>query len=91
MLAPHQCRRCGTPLTRAFVDLGMSPLCESYVPAEKLDEAEVFCPLHVRLCEACLIVQLPVYVPGEGSFSGYPYFSSYSDSRVAHAQRVGAY
>ena len=83
----HECRLCGTPLTRTFVDLGMSPLCESYVPAEKLDDAEVFYPLHVRLCDACLLVQLPAYVSGEDIFSDYAYFSSYSDSWVAHAKR----
>jgi SAM-dependent methyltransferase len=65
----------------------MSPLCESYVPAEKLDEAEVFYPLHVRICDACLLVQLPAYVSGENIFSDYAYFSSYSDSWVAHAKR----
>jgi hypothetical protein len=65
----------------------MSPLCESYVPAERLDEAEVFYPLHVRLCGECLLVQLPAYVPGEDIFSDYAYFSSYSDSWVAHAKR----
>ena len=65
----------------------MSPLCESYVPEESLDEAESFYPLHVRLCEACLLVQLPAYVSGEHIFSDYAYFSSYSDSWVAHAKR----
>jgi 2-polyprenyl-3-methyl-5-hydroxy-6-metoxy-1,4-benzoquinol methylase len=65
----------------------MSPLCESYVPANRLDESETFYPLHVRLCEACLLVQLPAYVPGEEIFSDYAYFSSYSDSWVAHAKR----
>jgi 2-polyprenyl-3-methyl-5-hydroxy-6-metoxy-1,4-benzoquinol methylase len=74
-------------VTRTFVDLGMSPLCESYVPAAKLDQAETFYPLHVRLCDACLLVQLPAYVPGEEIFSDYAYFSSYSDSWVAHAKR----
>jgi SAM-dependent methyltransferase len=83
----HECRLCGAPLTRTFVDLGMSPLCESYVPAAKLDDAEVFYPLHVRLCDACLLVQLPAYVSGEDIFSDYAYFSSYSDSWVAHAKR----
>jgi SAM-dependent methyltransferase len=83
----HECRLCGTPVTRTFVDLGMSPLCESYVPATKLDDAEVFYPLHVRLCDACLLVQLPAYVSGEDIFSDYAYFSSYSDSWVAHAKR----
>jgi SAM-dependent methyltransferase len=81
------CRLCDAPLTRTFVDLGMSPLCESYVPAEKLDEAEAFYPLNVRLCDACLLVQLPAYVPGEQIFSDYAYFSSYSDSWVAHAKK----
>jgi SAM-dependent methyltransferase len=65
----------------------MSPLCESYIPQEKLDEAESFYPLHVRLCDTCLLVQLPAYVPGEDIFSDYAYFSSYSDSWVAHAKR----
>jgi SAM-dependent methyltransferase len=72
---------------RTFVDLGMSPLCESYVPEERLDEAEVFYPLHVRLCDDCLLVQLPAYVSDEHIFSDYAYFSSYSDSWVAHAKR----
>lgn len=65
----------------------MSPLCESYVPEEKLDDAEAFYPLNVRLCDECLLVQLPAYVPGEQIFSDYAYFSSYSDSWVAHAKK----
>jgi SAM-dependent methyltransferase len=65
----------------------MSPLCESYLPAERLDDPETFYPLHVRLCANCLLVQLPAYVPGEDIFSDYAYFSSYSDSWVAHAKR----
>jgi hypothetical protein len=81
------CRLCAAELTETFVDLGMSPLCESYLPAERLDSAETFYPLHVRLCPSCLLVQLPAYVPGEDIFSDYAYFSSYSDSWVAHAKR----
>ena len=87
MPARHACRLCGAELTRTFVDLGMSPLCESYVTAERLDEPEVFYPLNVQLCGECLLVQLPAYVPGEDIFSDYAYFSSYSDSWVAHAKR----
>jgi hypothetical protein len=86
MSLSHECRLCGAKLTRTFVDLGMSPLCESYVPAERLDDPETFYPLHVRLCDTCLLVQLPAYVPGEDIFSDYAYFSSYSDSWVAHAK-----
>jgi SAM-dependent methyltransferase len=81
------CRLCDGQLTETFVDLGMSPLCESYVPADRLDGPETFYPLHVRICSACLLVQLPAYVSGEDIFSDYAYFSSYSDSWVAHARR----
>ncbi len=83
----YSCRLCDANVTQTFVDLGMSPLCESYVPADKLDSAEVFYPLHVRICGSCLLVQLPAYVPGEDIFSDYAYFSSYSDSWVEHARR----
>ncbi|MFC4107006.1 methyltransferase domain-containing protein [Micromonospora zhanjiangensis] len=82
-----ECRLCGAALTETFVDLGMSPLCESYLPAERLDAAETFYPLHVRICPDCLLVQLPAHVSGEEIFSDYAYFSSYSDSWVAHARR----
>jgi len=85
--ALHVCRLCGADLTHTFVDLGMSPLCESYVPAERLDGPETFYPLHVRLCASCLLVQIPAYVSGEHIFSDYAYFSSYSDSWVEHAKR----
>ena len=87
MSARHSCRLCGANVTRTFVDLGMSPLCESYITAEQLDAPEAFYPLHVLLCEECLLVQLPEYVSGENIFSDYAYFSSYSDSWVAHAKR----
>jgi SAM-dependent methyltransferase len=82
------CRLCGAALRHTFVDLGMSPLCETYLAADELDEAEVFYPLHVRVCEQCFLVQLPTYVGGEEIFGGeYAYFSSYSDSWVEHARR----
>ena len=86
MSAP-KCRLCGSDLTQTFVDLGMSPPCESYVEADQLDRGETFYPLHVRICSSCLLVQLPAYLAGEDIFSHYAYFSSYSDSWVAHAKR----
>jgi SAM-dependent methyltransferase len=80
------CRLCGAPLRDTFVDLGMSPLCESYVPADRLDAMEPFYPLHVRVCSECLLVQLPAYVAAGDIFSEYAYFSSYSTSWVRHAE-----
>ena len=81
------CRLCSAPLTETFVDLGMSPPCESFLPAERLDQGETFYPLHVRICSQCLLVQLPAYIAAEDIFSHYAYFSSFSDSWVAHAAR----
>jgi SAM-dependent methyltransferase len=80
------CRFCSAPLRHTFVDLGMSPLCESYVPAERANAMEPFYPLHAKVCESCLLVQLEEYVTGEDIFTEYAYFSSYSDSWVAHAR-----
>jgi hypothetical protein len=82
-----RCRLCSAELRHTFVDLGMSPPCESYLTASQLDKAEKFYPLHVRVCESCLLVQLPAYIAPEDVFSDYAYFSSYSDSWVAHARR----
>jgi hypothetical protein len=81
------CRLCGASPTSSFVDLGMSPLCESYLMADETDAPETFYPLHVLLCQECLLVQLPAHVSGEHIFSDYAYFSSYSTSWVAHAKR----
>jgi 2-polyprenyl-3-methyl-5-hydroxy-6-metoxy-1,4-benzoquinol methylase len=67
------------------VDLGMSPLCESFLAADELDRMEPFYPLNVRICDECLLVQLPEYVAPEAIFTEYAYFSSYSDSFVQHA------
>jgi SAM-dependent methyltransferase len=87
MSAPS-CRLCGHPLTRSFVDLGMSPPCEDFLTAEELDAGETFYPLHVRVCDHCLLVQLPAYLPADAIFTDdYAYFSSYSDSWVQHAKR----
>ncbi len=85
MTSPH-CRLCGSPLTKTFVDLGMSPPCESFLTADQLDTMEPFYPLHVRVCSSCLLVQLPAYIDAADIFSDYAYFSSYSDSWVEHAR-----
>ena len=80
------CRSCGSPLESTFVDLGMSPLCESYVTPEKLNHAEVFYPLHTYVCGECYLVQLHEYVSPEDIFSDYAYFSSYSDAWLSHCE-----
>jgi SAM-dependent methyltransferase len=80
------CRFCGAGLKHTFVDLGMSPLCESYLTADQLSQMEAFYPLHVFVCEKCFLVQLPEYVAPEHIFTEYAYFSSYSESWLRHAR-----
>jgi hypothetical protein len=81
------CRFCGTPLAHTFVDLGMSPLCESFLGPEQIDEMEPYFPLHVFVCDRCFLVQLKQYVTPEHIFKEYAYFSSYSTSWVEHAKK----
>jgi hypothetical protein len=80
------CRFCGSTNRRSFVDLGMSPLCESYVPSDKINDMEPFYPLHVWVCEKCLLVQLDEYVSPEHIFTEYAYFSSFSTAWLKHAE-----
>jgi hypothetical protein len=80
------CRFCGITVRHTFVDLGMSPLCESYLRVQQLNEMEPFYPLHVFVCENCFLVQLQEYVSVESIFGEYAYFSSYSESWLAHAK-----
>ncbi len=81
------CRLCAAELRRSFCDLGMQPLSNAYLGAAQLNAAERFYPLHARVCDECLLVQLEQFESPEAIFSDYAYFSSYSDSWLAHAER----
>jgi SAM-dependent methyltransferase len=85
-VASFPCRFCGTALEQSLVDLGMSPLCESYVAAEDFSKAEPFYPLHAFVCHECKLAQVDSFVPADEIFSEYAYFSSYADSWVEHAR-----
>jgi SAM-dependent methyltransferase len=80
------CRFCGTLASHVFVDLGMSPLCESLVTVAQLNQMEAFYPLRVNVCPQCFLVQLGEYVSPADIFNEYAYFSSYSTSWVEHAR-----
>lgn len=82
----YLCRFCGSKLEHVFVDLGMSPLCESFRSLRQLNEMEPFYPLRVYICSECYLVQLPRHVNPDAIFTEYAYFSSFSDSWLAHAE-----
>jgi hypothetical protein len=85
MTAPA-CRFCARPLELTFVDLGLSPLANSYPGPEDLDRPETFYPLHAYLCDGCFLVQLPEVQAPEAIFTDYAYFASYSTSWLRHAE-----
>jgi hypothetical protein len=81
------CRLCGSGHLRSFLDLGATPPCELFLPAEAVEQPEMTYPLHVRVCESCLLAQLPPLITPEETFTEYAYFSSFSTSWVEHARR----
>jgi SAM-dependent methyltransferase len=79
---------CGAGLKHTLVDLGKSPLCETFLTPEQTDRMEPFFPLHVLVCDKCWLVQLKEYVAADGIFTEhYPYYSSFSTSWVEHARQ----
>jgi len=80
------CRLCGTHLKHTFVDLGMSPPCESFITAGQRDQMEAYYPLYALVCDHCFLVQLKEYFSPADIFTEYAYFSSYATSWVDHAR-----
>jgi len=81
-----KCRLCEVTLKHSFVNLGMSPLANSYLEFKQLQKMEPFYPLHVYVCENCYLVQLQEFEAPDNIFSQYAYFSSYSETWLEHAK-----
>jgi SAM-dependent methyltransferase len=85
-MSETRCRFCGTTVHAVFADLGMSPLANSYLPAERANSMEPFYPLRALVCDNCFLVQLEEFETPERIFSEYAYFSSYSSSWIEHSR-----
>lgn len=81
-----KCRFCSEAIQATFCDLGMSPLSNSYLKHDQLQNMEPFYPLHAYVCGHCYLVQLEEFESPDEIFSDYAYFSSYSDSWLKHAK-----
>jgi SAM-dependent methyltransferase len=81
------CRFCAAPLRDVFVDLGASPLANSYLSEDRMLRMEPRFPLKAWVCRDCLLVQLEQFETPAGLFHDYAYFSSFSTSWLAHAER----
>jgi hypothetical protein len=86
-LVTAACRFCATPLAQPFLDLGMSPLANSYIRPADLQRMEPFYPLQLHHCTNCHLVQLEAFESPQAIFEDYAYFSSYSSSWLEHARR----
>jgi len=85
-MLPGSCRFCGSTLQHTFVDLGISPLANSYLKPAQLDQLEPLYPLCVYVCGHCFLVQLQESESPEHIFKDYAYFSSYSESWLENMQ-----
>ncbi|WP_067570887.1 class I SAM-dependent methyltransferase [Nocardia acidivorans] len=81
-----QCRLCSASALVSVLDLGATPPCEKFLTAQELDQPEPTFPLHLRICENCLLLQIPALITPAETFTEYAYFSSFSDSWVQHAK-----
>jgi len=81
-----RCRLCSAVLSRTVVDLGMSPLANSYRKPEQMNSMEPFFPLRVWICEQCLLVQVQEFESPKNIFGDYAYFSSYSETWLRHIE-----
>jgi SAM-dependent methyltransferase len=84
---PAACRSCGAPLQSVFCDLGLQPPSNRYLEARELGGKEPFYPLRAYVCGQCYLVQLEQFEAPADIFSEYAYFSSYSETWLAHAER----
>jgi SAM-dependent methyltransferase len=86
-LRDRRCRFCRSPLTRSVVDLGKSPLANSFLSEADLGQMEPFFPLHLFICGDCMLVQLEALESREKIFTEYLYFSSYSQTWLEHCRK----
>ncbi|MFP3676354.1 class I SAM-dependent methyltransferase [Pseudomonas sp. SIMBA_041] len=85
------CRGCGTSLALPLIDLGTSPPSNAYVRADQLEQTEQWVPLKVAVCQQCWLVQTEDYTSADSLFDAeYAYFSSFSSTWLAHAERYVA-
>jgi hypothetical protein len=85
-MSASRCRFCNEPLSETFVDLGMSPLSNAFIPPDRATAVERFYPLHAYVCGECHLVQIAPFESPERIFNDYLYFSSYAESWLRHAE-----
>ena len=80
------CRSCGEYSLAMILSLGRMPLANALLTEEQLTKPEPTYPLDLAFCTRCALVQVTETVPPEQLFREYYYFSSFSDTMLAHAR-----
>jgi SAM-dependent methyltransferase len=83
------CRACGATGLDLVLSLGSTPLANSLVRDPGASPEPRF-PLDLVFCPHCTLVQITETVPPEQLFSDYVYFSSFSETMLAHARDLVA-
>jgi SAM-dependent methyltransferase len=87
-LADVRCRSCEKPGLQLILSLGRTPLANSLLSERDLERPEATFPLDLVFCPNCALVQITETVPPEQLFGDYLYFSSFSETMLAHAQAL---
>src|SRR2546423_7251453 len=87
-MSPSRCRSCGAAGLDLVLSLGRTPLANALLTREQLSLPEPRYPLDLAVCPACTLAQITETVPPAQLFGDYPYFSSYSDSMLRHAEAL---
>jgi len=83
-----KCRFCATPLEDVFLDLGSAPPSNAFLAADALNAPETWFPLKLFTCGKCRLVQVDEVQSHAALFApDYVYYSSFSRSWLAHAER----
>ncbi len=88
MTDTFHCRSCGHGGPQPVLSLGETPLANALVDEADLERPEARFPLDLVFCPECTLVQITETVPPETLFADYPYFSSFSDTMLAHADAL---
>lgn len=88
MSVERLCRACGGADFSPILSLGHMPLANAIRTEAQLSEPEPRFPLELVFCDTCTLVQITETVPAQELFGDYPYFSSFSDTMVSHAEAL---
>jgi SAM-dependent methyltransferase len=89
-LRPTACRSCGYQELQSILSLGRTPLANALLTEQQLDQTEETFPLELVFCSQCSLVQLTESISPEKLFRDYVYFSSFSETMLAHAEAISS-